>query len=200
MSGNYVYVGKGTSVIVLENAGGRLTQVGQQLNLPSYLSVLKVQGKTLYAAAGSAGLYIVDISNLPADSQLMRVVVNNGQLFCSDRANGILCFDISKPAEITLKGFYSHSIPIPLTKPRNVVGINRLGYGNLVGDNNGLGISAMGATFGNLIEGNYVGTDITGTKAVGNNYSHGIICELGSYGNIIRNNVTRAYSRGGINL
>lgn len=83
---------------------------------------------------------------------------------------------------------------------RNVVGINRPGYGNLVGDNHELGISAMGATFGNLIEGNYVGTDITGTKAIGNRNAYGISCELGSYGNIIRNNVTCANSRGGVNL
>ncbi len=83
---------------------------------------------------------------------------------------------------------------------RNVIGINRPGYGNLVGDNHGLGISLMETTYGNLIEGNYVGTDITGMKAIGNHISHGISCELGAYGNIIRSNVTCANGRGGINI
>ncbi|HEX2946106.1 MAG TPA: hypothetical protein VHT96_09135 [Clostridia bacterium] len=83
---------------------------------------------------------------------------------------------------------------------RNTVGISRPGYGNLVGDNDGLGISLMGITYGNLIEGNYVGTDITGIKAIGNHISHGISCEMGAYGNIIRNNVTCGNGRGGINI
>jgi hypothetical protein len=85
VSGNYVYVGKGTSVIVLENAGGRLTQVGQQLNLPSYLSDLKVQGKTLYAAQPDGRcayvlttnlVYVINIEN-PLSPTLVETVTSN---------------------------------------------------------------------------------------------------------------------------
>ncbi len=60
---DYVYVGKGTSIIILRNTEGSLSQVGAQFNLPSYVSDLQIQGNTLYAAAGSAGLRIIDISN-----------------------------------------------------------------------------------------------------------------------------------------
>jgi hypothetical protein len=302
VSGNNVYVGKGTSIIILENTGGSLRQKGTQLNLPSFVSDLKIEGKTLYAAAGSAGLYIIDISDplkpvekgvysssgfaesvvvsggtaylangseglqiidtsnpanpvalgqafkgkyafgvavsannayiaaaddglltvdisrntapkelasldtpgvarnvavsdkyayvaddwkgvsivdiadpaapkqaktintagrahglaldknnlyvadaymgvrvfdvsslsapkdltsfIPADSQAVRVLVNNGLLFCADRSNGILCFDIGKPANLQLKGFYSHTVPIPLYLPEKLANLD----------------------------------------------------------------------------
>lgn len=63
VNGNYVYVGKGASVIVLENFEGVLTQKGKQLNLPSFVSDIKIEGETLYVAAGSSGLHIIDISD-----------------------------------------------------------------------------------------------------------------------------------------
>lgn len=82
---------------------------------------------------------------------------------------------------------------------RNVIGINLPEYRNVVSDNADRGIAMMTDAYGNLIEGNYVGTDITGTKAIGN-CQNGISCEAGGYANIIKNNVVCAGKANGILL
>ncbi len=64
---------------------------------------------------------------------------------------------------------------------RNVIGIDAPGYGNLIGANRNNGVSSMGSAYGNLIEGNTVGTDITGTLNRGND-TNGISFELGGSG------------------
>lgn len=80
---------------------------------------------------------------------------------------------------------------------RNIIGINVTGYGNIVSNNRERGLTSMGSAYGNLIEGNYIGTDITGTKAMGN-FDSGLTFELCGYGSIVRNNVVCANGRYGI--
>ena len=79
---------------------------------------------------------------------------------------------------------------------RNVIGIDRSEYRNLISATSRDGISSMGYTYGNLIEGNYVGTDITGTHPFGNE-GHGINIECG-FGSVIRNNVSCDNGRIGV--
>lgn len=80
---------------------------------------------------------------------------------------------------------------------RNVIGIDRAGYGNIVSNNGANGISCMESPYNNLIEGNYVGTDRTGTLTQGNG-RHGICIEMSGFGNVIRNNVTADNGRYGV--
>lgn len=80
---------------------------------------------------------------------------------------------------------------------RNVIGIDQAGYGNIVSNNLSNGISCMKSAYNNLIEGNYVGTDITGALAQGNG-RHGICIEMCGFGNVVRNNVTVDNGRYGV--
>lgn len=82
---------------------------------------------------------------------------------------------------------------------RNVIGIDLPEYRNIASDNADMGITMMKEAYGNLVEGNYVGTDITGTKAIGN-YQNGISCEAEGYANIIKNNVVCGGRTNGILL
>jgi hypothetical protein len=80
---------------------------------------------------------------------------------------------------------------------RNVIGIDKPEYRNIISANKNNGISSMGSAFGNLIEGNYVGTDITGMEEIGN-YNHGISFELTGFGTIVRNNISAGNGRYGL--
>ena len=51
------------------------------------------------------------------------------------------------------------------------VGGTALGAGNLISGNKGSGIAVWGGTSGNVIQGNWVGVDATGLRALGNTYS-----------------------------
>ena len=89
--------------------------------------------------------------------------------------------------------------------PSNTVGGTLTGAGNIISHNGDLGIYVTGsAATGNVIQGNYVGTDITGTKSFGNTWD-GIYVE-GAAGTIIggttagAGNVISANSARGIYL
>jgi hypothetical protein len=80
----------------------------------------------------------------------------------------------------------------------NVVGGELAGERNLISGNDGAGvtISGGGAT-GNLVQGNYIGTDVTGSSPLGNGYFGVIVYEasdntiggeLDSHGNVISGN------------
>ena len=60
----------------------------------------------------------------------------------------------------------------------NTIGGSVPGAGNVVSGNGRIGISVFDTSSGNLIEGNYVGTNAAGTGAVGGNHECGIV--LGS--------------------
>ena len=61
--------------------------------------------------------------------------------------------------------------------PFNTVGGSATGVGNIISGNGDVGIYVTGAsTAGNAIQGNFIGTDVTGTKALGN-YNRGIYLE-----------------------
>jgi len=81
---------------------------------------------------------------------------------------------------------------------KNRIGSQQPGQNNIVSDNgiNGIGSVFRGA-YGNEIIGNFVGTDITGKKEMGNR-NHGISIETSSFNNLVNGNLACGSSRGGI--
>jgi parallel beta-helix repeat protein len=77
------------------------------------------------------------------------------------------------------------------------IGMGIMGQGNLVSGNKDTGIGLWGDSNNNLIIGNYVGTDISGTKAWGN--ANGIHLN-GAYDNQVTSNVVSGNSGYGIEL
>jgi CSLREA domain-containing protein len=67
----------------------------------------------------------------------------------------------------------------------NVIGGVSPGAGNLISGNNGYGITiADVGTTGNIVQGNYIGTDVTGTLPLGNS-DNGVILATGAMKNLI---------------
>ncbi len=74
----------------------------------------------------------------------------------------------------------------------NVIGGTAAGAGNVISANTADGVHIYGTgTSGNLVEGNFIGTDATGTKALGNQ-SHGIAIVASATNNTIGGTVAGA--------
>jgi hypothetical protein len=74
----------------------------------------------------------------------------------------------------------------------NLIGGTVAGARNVISGNNPAGVFFNGATTsGNLVEGNYIGTDITGTNAVPNSLA-GVYLPFGTPGNIIGGTIAGA--------
>jgi CSLREA domain-containing protein len=73
-------------------------------------------------------------------------------------------------------GNASHGVSID-DVPNNIIGGTATGTRNVISGNDGNGVSILG-NHGNKITGNYVGTDATGTKDLGNSY-HGVYIDYG---------------------
>jgi hypothetical protein len=63
---------------------------------------------------------------------------------------------------------YGLSLDQHSTGGSNLIGGTEPGAGNLISGNRDYGVEIWGNNDGNLIQGNYIGTDVTGTQAVGN--------------------------------
>jgi len=67
----------------------------------------------------------------------------------------------------------------------NIIGGTILGTRNVISGNNPAGVFFAGiATSGNVVEGNYIGTDVTGTNAIPNSLA-GVYMPFGTPGNLI---------------
>lgn len=105
---NYAYVGKGTSIIVLENFEGMLVKRGKQFNLASPVSDIKIEGEILYVADGSSGLYIVDISDPlnPTEKSVFNsggfaetLVIKGTTIYLANGSEGLQIIDVSYPGK-----------------------------------------------------------------------------------------------------
>lgn len=128
VSGSYAYVAddwKGVAVFSLSKPAA--PALVRTISTAGRANGVAVSGNTLFVADAYMGLRVFDITNLlslkdltsfvPANSQLMRVVVRGGYAYCADRSNGVFCFDVKTPSSIVLKGLYSHTLPLPLSYP-----------------------------------------------------------------------------------
>jgi titin len=86
----------------------------------------------------------------------------------------------------------------------NQIGAASAGDGNVISGNNGQGINELGGS-GNVIEGNFIGTDATGKTAVGNGAS-GVFLGQGATHNVVggtnsgARNVISGNAQGGVTL
>lgn len=79
----------------------------------------------------------------------------------------------------------------------NIVGSNNVGERNIISGNSGYGVFIYNyGTHDNIVEGNYIGTDVTGTMAVPN--ANGIVVDGAPYRHYIRNNVISGNDQEGI--
>ena len=78
----------------------------------------------------------------------------------------------------------ANGIGVEIDAPSNTVGGTAAGAGNLISDNNDTGVLINGAAAsGNLIVGNLIGTNASGTAAAPNNF--GVFIQAGSTNNTI---------------
>jgi CSLREA domain-containing protein len=95
-----------------------------------------------------------------------------------------------------------HGLDVNYGSAHNILGGTGPGERNVVSGNeaNGIEVSHDGTTTGNQVIGNYIGTDVTGTRALDYTYntSHGIQMEDGPTNNMIAENVIGNNRRGGI--
>jgi titin len=78
------------------------------------------------------------------------------------------------------------SIGVVIGSPGNTIGGTVPGARNVISGNAQFGIDLVGPqAFGNVIQGNFIGTDISGTVALGNGGSDGVLLNGGSHDNVI---------------
>jgi parallel beta-helix repeat protein len=72
----------------------------------------------------------------------------------------------------TVSGLFitSFNVGIEIGAANNVIGGTTAGAGNVISGCTSYGVRIDGGATGNLVQGNYVGTDVTGANAQGNNY------------------------------
>ncbi len=87
---------------------------------------------------------------------------------------------------------------VVLASGSNVVGGTSPSQRNVISGNNGYGVNVSGAnTFDNSIQGNFIGTDVTGTLERGNSGA-GVNVESGAHDNVVGGNVISANLGGGV--
>jgi hypothetical protein len=114
----------------------------------------------------------------------------NGVAFYGNEATGnvvqgnFIGTDVTGTADL---GNYGAGVTISVA-PDNTIGGITPGARNIISGNEGGGISIGGT--GNLVQGNFIGTDVTGTVAIGNTYYAGV--SIGGSNNIIGGTTTGA--------
>ncbi len=86
----------------------------------------------------------------------------------------------------------SHGVWISSGAQNNVIGGTVPGAGNVIAGNRLSGVSIMGTgTISNVVQGNYIGTDLSGVVMLGNG-SHGVSISSGAQNNVIGGDISRA--------
>ncbi len=105
--GNYVYMGVGSSLVVLDISDPTdPNPVGASMPLDYFIQGVTVSGPFAYVAAGSAGLYIMDLA-IPANPTVVsrwdspgfaeNVTVSGSIAYLADGPDGLRVLDVSDP-------------------------------------------------------------------------------------------------------
>ena len=78
----------------------------------------------------------------------------------------------------------SHGVWLDFGASGNLIGGSTAGDGNLISGNRAQGVVLTGGAFSNVVQGNYIGTDVSGTFAVGN-ANDGVWIGYGAHHNTI---------------
>ena len=108
LQGNYAYIGVGPRLVILDISDPtQPTLSGQSPPLPETVERIKVSGGLAYIADGDSGIYIFDISDPAAPSQLGHydtdgtaydLAVEGIYAYVADGGDGLKIIDISNPA------------------------------------------------------------------------------------------------------
>jgi len=91
--------------------------------------------------------------------------------------------------------FFSHGVWI-LGGSYNRIGGTSPGERNIISANGGSGV-CMHRASGNVVVGNFIGTDVNGTVDLGNKNT-GVLIELGSFHNVVKSNLISGSNWGGV--
>ena len=80
---------------------------------------------------------------------------------------------------------------VEVTGNANLVGGTTLGAGNVISGNMAYGVDLFSGAAGNVVQGNYIGTDFSGTRALGNHFS-GVGIALNANNNVVGGSIGAA--------
>ncbi|MCG2768507.1 MAG: right-handed parallel beta-helix repeat-containing protein [Anaerolineae bacterium] len=151
----------------------------------------------------STGLVAVGFRISSSDNTIANLLINN---FSGVLSSGAIVIDGGGANRNVIRGCYIGTDPTGTEARRNIAGVAILhgaqhntiggtvaGEGNLISANQG-SLSSFGVWIqgedsdNNIITGNYIGTDISGTVALGNAQS-GVCIEQGAGSNVVTNNL-----------
>jgi titin len=170
ISGN---AGNGIDIAQLADSGNRVlgnyigTDVAGAVHIPNNLAGVLLQGSTNIIGGTVAGAGNVISGNL---QQGVWIVGANGNVTGNVVQGNLIGLNASGTASVGNGILVAASAGIGIsTAAGNIIGGAAAGARNVISANNGAGIFLIGATASrNLVAGNFIGTDISGTKAVGN--------------------------------
>ena len=157
------------------------------------------------AAVGSGGVGVsVGDTNITIGgtaSGAGNVISGNGEGVATD-GNGTLIEGNDIGTDYTSTAAIANGISIRIFSTGNTIGGTVGGAGNVIGDT-GTGIQFLGGATGNLVQGNAIGTDTTGTDQLGSGYGldvQGAGNTIGGTSSAARNLVFGGTGSGGVGI
>ena len=171
------FVGTDVTGLIQQDNGSEALLVKSAGNL---IGGTNAGSRNLFSAganANSAGIYILDTSNNIVQGNLIGVNATGSGRF-TNASDGIVIY-----------GSSSNLIGGPVAAAANIISGN---------GQSGIYLTGAGAT-GNLIQGNHIGTDLSGSNAVGNAAGDGITL-ISAPGNVVSSNLISGNGLAGVSI